>query len=190
MSGLGGCRSLLIRMSAELIFVAFLECQKTADPEFKCEIRSLVQTLDLDGDLETDSHGGVTFHCALQTDGGPQPGVDADLCHRIGAQLAEMGDRFQQEGRIKPEVVESLVNDILNQSLTEDRFQDAVSSLLDNLPPGMELEQATLAVAMSLTSKVGCSVPNLLQNCFTTALSFIQRNYTSYIDRLTRQTQG
>lgn len=177
-------------MSAELIFVAFLECQKTADPELKCEIRSLVQSLDLDGGLETDSHGGVSFHCGLETDGGPQPGAEDELCRRIGTMLAEMGDQFEREGRIKPEVVESLVNDILNQSLTEDRFRDAVSGLLENLPPGMELEQATLAVAMSLTTKVGGCVPNLLQNCFTTALGFIQRNYTSYIDRLKGQMQG
>ncbi|XP_044133420.1 uncharacterized protein LOC122926099 [Bufo gargarizans] len=178
--------SLLTRMSVELIFVAFLEHQKTVDVEFKAELQLLVRSLNQDGELETDSHGGVSFHCA-EMSVGPQHVVDEDLCRRIGAQLAEMGDRFQKEGRIKTEVVESLVHDILNESLTEDRFEDAVKSLLNNLPPGTEMEQATLVVAMSLTSKVGSSVPDLLQNCFTTALTFIQRNYRSYIECLTSQ---
>ncbi|XP_056373918.1 BH3-interacting domain death agonist [Hyla sarda] len=174
-------------MSVELIFVAFLECQKTVDPEFKSELSSIKQSLHDEGDLQTDSHDVLPRHASLEPDGGPQPLVEEELCRRIGAQLAEMGDRFQQEGRIRQEVVESLVHDILSENLTEDRFRDAVSSLLENLPPGMDLEKATLVVAMTLTSKVGCSVPNLLQNCFTTALNFIDRNYRSYVQRLSRQ---
>ncbi|XP_075715899.1 BH3-interacting domain death agonist isoform X2 [Rhinoderma darwinii] len=174
-------------MSAKLIFFAFLECQKCPDVEFDAELRSLVKSDGGDGDLQTDSYGFGPLCGSLETDSGPQSEIDEELCRRIGAQLAMFGDRFEQEGRIKSEVVESLVNDILNESLTEDRFEDAVKSLMDNLPPGMDLEKATLVVAMSLTSKVGSSVPNLLQSCFTTALSFIQRNYRSYIDRLARQ---
>ncbi|CAJ0963008.1 unnamed protein product [Ranitomeya imitator] len=176
----------LLMMSAELIFVSFLECQRIDDPDFKSELQSIVQSLNKDGDLETDSHGRLSFRY-LETDGGSQPEVDEDLCRRIGAQLAQMGDRFEQEGTIKAEVVECLVNDILNNSLTEDRFADAVKRSMDNLPPGMDMEKATLAIAMSLTSKVGSNVPNLLHSCYSTALTFIRRNYRSCIDQLTTQ---
>ncbi|XP_069820568.1 BH3-interacting domain death agonist-like [Dendropsophus ebraccatus] len=171
-------------MNTELIFVAFLECQKSVDVEFKAELRSIKQSLG--HDLETDSHESVARSIYLETDGGPQPVVDEELCRRIGVQLAEMGDRFQQEGRIKPEVVESLVHDILSETLTEDRFKDAVNSLLVNLPPGMDLEKSTLAITMTLASKVGCSVPNLLQSCFTTTLNVINRNYFAYVQQLSR----
>ncbi|KAM4038973.1 BH3-interacting domain death agonist [Anomaloglossus baeobatrachus] len=173
-------------MSAELIFVAFLECQKISDPDFRSELQCIVQALSKDGDLQTDSHTGISFR-ELQTDGGPEPEIDEDLCRRIGAQLAQLGDQFEQEGTIKAEVVECLVNDILNKSLTEDRFADAVKRSLHNLPPGMDLERATVAIAMSLTSKVGSNVPNLLQDCYSTALTFISSNYRSCIDQLTRQ---
>ncbi|KAG9461614.1 hypothetical protein GDO78_016253 [Eleutherodactylus coqui] len=173
-------------MSAERIFLAFLECQKNEDPDFKVELQSLVQSRDQDDDLQTDSSSGALFHRCLETDG-PQPIVNEDLCRRIGAQLAEMGDRFQLEDRIKSEVVESLVHDILSERLTEKRFEDAVRSSLDNLPAGLDMERATLVVAMSLTSRVASNVPNLLQSCFTTALNFIQRNCRSSLGQLTNQ---
>lgn len=51
---------------------------------------------------------------------GSDPGLDEELCRRIGAQLAELGDRFESEALIKPVLVESLVNEILDNSLTED----------------------------------------------------------------------
>ncbi|XP_075066802.1 BH3-interacting domain death agonist [Mixophyes fleayi] len=169
-------------MSVELIFISFLECQTTSDPEYKTQLRSLTHIIDKDGDLETDGHLSFRESCSEA-----QHVVDEDLCRRIGAQLAQMGDQFDREGMIEPKVVESLINDILTESLTEDRFAGAIQSVVKNLPPGIEEEKAYLAIAMILTSKVGRNIPGLLQSCYSTAVSVIQRNYWSYIQLLTRQ---
>ncbi|KAG8548784.1 hypothetical protein GDO81_024184 [Engystomops pustulosus] len=175
-------------MEVELIFVAFLKNQKSGDSDYRFELGSLEKLLGHGSELETDGRGGVGYRCIIEPDGGPQPDDDSELYRRIGAQLAEMGDRFEQDGTITSEVVEGLVNDILSKSLTEDRFADAVKSVLSSsLPPGMEVEQATMIAAMSLTSRVGKSVPSLLQNCFTTAAAYIRRNCSSSLEQITRQ---
>ncbi|XP_063785379.1 BH3-interacting domain death agonist-like [Pseudophryne corroboree] len=169
-------------MSVERIFISFLEYQKTSDAEYQEQLKALAHCIDGDGDLETDGHATIT---SISPEGSPD--VDEDLLRRIGAQLAQMGDQFEREGMIDPKVIETLINDILNESLTEDRFAAAVQSVLNKLPPGIEQEKACLAVAMNLTSKVGRNIPGLLQNCFSTAVTFIQRNYMSYVQLLTRQ---
>ncbi|KAM5172324.1 BH3-interacting domain death agonist [Mantella aurantiaca] len=172
-------------MTVELILLTFLEKQKDQTPEYEEAVKSLAQALDKDGNLETD--GVSPFRSCLVADSGSHPGVDEELCRRIGAQLAELGDRFEREALIKQEVVESLVNEILDESLTEDRFKVVVQSLQSNVPSGIEQEKASLAVAMLLTSKIGKSIPSLLHSCFATAVNFIQDNYNAYIEGLAEQ---
>ncbi|CAI9540819.1 unnamed protein product, partial [Staurois parvus] len=172
-------------MTVERILLAFLEQQKDQSPDYKEAVKSLVQNVDKDGHLEAD--GGLSFKECLMTDSGSHPGVDEELCRRIGAQLAELGDLFEKEALIKQEVVEGLVNQILDKSLTEARFQEAVQSSLCKIPAGIEQEKASLVVAMMLTSKIGKSIPSLLQSCFTTAVSFIQDNYNAYIEGMAEE---
>ncbi|XP_068128992.1 BH3-interacting domain death agonist-like [Hyperolius riggenbachi] len=182
-------------MTVDLILLGFLQSQKDSSPDFQQAVECLAQSIEKDGYLEAD--GGPPMKCIssqvgesaehVVPDGGPHPNLDEELCRRIGAQLAELGDRFEREGVIKQEVVESLVHDVLSDTLSEERFSKAVKSLLSNVPAGIEQETASLVVAMTLTSKVGKMVPNLLANCCSTTSRFIERNYSYYIDRLTGQ---
>ncbi|XP_077324977.1 BH3-interacting domain death agonist [Lithobates pipiens] len=172
-------------MTVERILLAFLEHQKDQNNDYKEAVKSLAQTVDHDGCLETD--GVSAFKDFVRPDSGSHPGVDEELCRRIGAQLAELGDLFEKENLIKQELVESLVNQILDDSLTEDRFKVAVESSLSKIPGGIEQEKASLVIAMLLTSKIGKSIPSLLQSCFNTAVSFIQDNYNAYVEGLAEE---
>ncbi|XP_018417584.1 PREDICTED: BH3-interacting domain death agonist-like [Nanorana parkeri] len=203
-------------MTVELIILTFLEKQKDQSPEYKEAVESLAQTIDRDGKLETDGNlilrdegflsgsqsswgwgVGAWWSTILSSltladamDPGPHPGLDDELCRRIGAQLAELGDRFEREALIKQEVVESLINEILDDSLTESRFEAVVQSLLKNIPAGIEQEKASLTVAMLLTRKIGDSIPSLLCSCFSTTASFIRGNFNSYLESLARQVRN
>lgn len=66
----------------------------------------------------------------------------------------------------------------------------AVESSLSRIPAGIEHEKASLVIAMLLTSKIGKSIPSLLQSCFTTAVSFIQGNYNAYVEGLAEEVRN
>ncbi|KAM9312992.1 BH3-interacting domain death agonist [Gastrophryne carolinensis] len=171
-------------MQAELILLHFLECQTSPSSEYRAAVRSLSDEIGKDGVLESDGH--LSFRAgSLEVDGGEPDAVDDEVCRRIGAQLAQMGDQFELEGLIKKEVVESVVNAIVTQSLTPERFGAAVRSLMDKAPPGLEQEKASALLAVKLTDMVGRSVPGLLSNCFTTACDFIRGN--AYLQQLAGQ---
>ncbi|KAM4677937.1 BH3-interacting domain death agonist [Discoglossus pictus] len=194
-------------VDVELVLLSFLECQKCPDQEYVWRLGSLMEkvqsrSLDCDGMLQTDGNISVQKMERTQMDGemnlvnsmasaGPQgPGVDEELCRSIGAQLAALGDQFDE--KIKQEDVDNLVQMLLEDSLTEEGFskqiKNVLGSMTGNLPPGLEQESATAIIAMSLTRKVASNVPALLDRFFQTTTGYLQRNCMSYFQRLTRQS--
>ncbi|XP_053318456.1 BH3-interacting domain death agonist-like [Spea bombifrons] len=174
-----------MRVNVDLILLSFLKEGQIPDNEYNYALNMLEQEVNKrssDGELQTDGHSPVP-----RLEGPSVTEVDEELCRRIAAQLAELGDKFDREGRIKKEMVESVVEGLLSDSLSEKRFQEVINSALPNLPPGIEKETAILAVTMTLTKKVGCNVPNLLQNFFRYTADFIQSNYVAYLQQLSRQ---
>uniref|UniRef100_A0A8C5PIH2 BH3-interacting domain death agonist n=1 Tax=Leptobrachium leishanense TaxID=445787 RepID=A0A8C5PIH2_9ANUR len=173
----------MMGVDVELVILNFLKHSSSQDADYNLALRILedeLQCNDLDGDLETDGNTPVPRKIDVSE-------VDDELCRQIGAQLAELGDRFEREGMIKKEVVESIVQDLLNESLSEKRFSDLIKSVLLNIPPGIEQEKATVAIALTLTKEVGCAVPNLLQNLFHYTSQFIRGNYLAYLQQFGRQ---
>ncbi|CAH2276450.1 BH3-interacting domain death agonist [Pelobates cultripes] len=173
-----------MNLDVELVLLTYLKHTSSEDHEYKLVLDILerdFQTHADYGDLETD--GNIPVLRTSEDSGF----VDEELCRRIGAQLAELGDKLEREGRIKKEVVECVVQDLLTNSLTESRFEELIKSVMQNLPAGIETEKATVAVAMALTKEVGCSVPSLLQNFFYYTAGFIQRNYLAYLQQIDRQ---
>ncbi|KAG8438750.1 hypothetical protein GDO86_005082 [Hymenochirus boettgeri] len=135
--------------------------------------------------LETDGNNSYRECQMLAAQGGTE--VDVNLCREIGAQLAILGDKLEREGRINQEIVSNLIDAMLNESLSEERFSKVVRSLVDNIPPGIEQEKAEVAIAMILTKKVASSVPALLQRFFQATSNLLQRNYLTCLQRLASQ---
>ncbi|KAM8971846.1 BH3-interacting domain death agonist [Pelodytes ibericus] len=174
-----------MKVDVELILLTFLKQDKSQDAEFNLALGLLedkVQSQGSDGELETD--GNIPVPSSFLLDVGD---VDEDLCRRIGAQLAELGDKLDKEGKIKKEVVECVVQDLLNECLSQQRFTELINSVLENLPTGIEQEKATLAIAMTLTKKVSCTVPYLMERFFRYTASFVEQNYMTYLQQFTRQ---
>ncbi|XP_075458543.1 BH3-interacting domain death agonist [Ascaphus truei] len=180
-------------VDVELILLSFLESHRCSgnDDEFHHELVFLVdevqsktpqyRTLADDGELQTD--GNLSGKKTRVETGGEE--VDEALCCSIGAQLARMGD--QLEGKIKQEVIDKLIEQMLNETLTEERFLEQVNSLLGSLPPGIEQESASVVIAMTLTTKMARNVPALLHRVFHCTAAYIQRNYLTCLLRLAGQ---
>ncbi|OCT86161.1 hypothetical protein XELAEV_18019855mg [Xenopus laevis] len=138
-----------------------------------------------DGDLETD--GNVQFRSTGTIVYEGEAEVDEELCRRIATQLAEMGDKLEREMRIKPEVVNGIVDALLNHTLNEEYLAATVQSLVQTAPPGVEQELMSVAIALILTKKAVTNVPSLLHNICCTTTHFIERNYRACLERLARQ---
>ncbi|KAM4748717.1 BH3-interacting domain death agonist [Rhinophrynus dorsalis] len=151
-------------VDVDLIFLSFLECYQCQNIEFKNELSCLVQKVrPTEGDLQPD--GNLSFRSVeLMSSVEGEQEVDADLCRRIGAQLAELGDKLEREGRIKQEVVDSLVDAVLNNSFTEERFSADINSLLGNLPPGVDQEKALIFFLSTLFQRFSADINSLLGN--------------------------
>ncbi|KAE8613466.1 hypothetical protein XENTR_v10007733 [Xenopus tropicalis] len=145
--------------------------------------RALFQS---EGELETDGNVQLRDSGTIAYEGVEQE-VDEELCRRIAAQLAEMGDKLEREMKIKPEVVNGLVDAMLNQTLLEEHLAATVQSLVQTVPPGVEQEMAAVAIAMILTKKAVTNAPSLLQNICRTTTRFVERNYRACLERLARQ---
>ncbi|XP_018096385.1 BH3-interacting domain death agonist isoform X2 [Xenopus laevis] len=135
-----------------------------------------------EGDLETDGNVPLKSTDIIQLEE-----EDEELCRRIAAQLAEIGDKLEREMKIKPEVVDGLVDAMLNNTLDEEHLAATVQSLVQTAPPGVEQELATVAVAMILTKKAVTNAPSLLHNICHTTTQFVERNYRACLERLARQ---
>ncbi|XP_053574855.1 BH3-interacting domain death agonist [Bombina bombina] len=182
-------------VDAKRILISFLEYHKCQNKEYVDVLDTLKQdtlmqtvqlrTLETDGHLETD--GNIPIK--TQVDGGTDDSED-DVYRAIGAQLARMGD--EMDSHISQEVVNRLVTELLNNSLTEENFSNEVQKVLgtmvNNLPPGLEQESAAVVIAMTLTRKVASNAPVLLEQFFVTTTNFLQRNYSRCLNRLMRQS--
>ncbi|MEE6477987.1 hypothetical protein FKM82_011697 [Ascaphus truei] len=171
-------------VDVELILLSFLESHRCSgnDDEFHHELVFLVDEVQ----SKTPQYRTLADDGELQTDGNLSgEEVDEALCCSIGAQLAKMGD--QLEGKIKQEVIDKLIEQMLNETLTEERFLEQVNSLLGSLPPGIEQESASVVIAMTLTTKMARNVPALLHRVFHCTAAYIQRNYLACLLRLAGQ---
>ncbi|NXX40322.1 BID protein, partial [Tricholaema leucomelas] len=112
--------------------------------------------------------------------------VNEEVIRIIAAQLAEIGDRFDQE--IKARVVNDLVQHFLNENLSGEeitqRMSEAVEGLVQAMPLDMEREKAMLLLAMVLTKKIANTMPSLLQRAFSTTVNYINQQLHNYLARL------
>ncbi|XP_030071111.1 BH3-interacting domain death agonist [Microcaecilia unicolor] len=180
-------------VKTELVLLSFLQHGTYVDRDFCTELDSLKSELKTrdpyfrgfslaDGELQTD---GNQFGRILPQSGDFADDSAEDICRVIGNQLAEIGD--QLDFMIKQEVIDRLVQQMLDDKLTEKDLSVVVDDLLASGLPGMEQEKAMLLLTMLLAKKVASRVPGLLHKVFWTTVRFLNQNLLPYITDLARQ---
>ncbi|XP_064011800.1 BH3-interacting domain death agonist [Pogoniulus pusillus] len=181
-----------VQMECVLLYT-FLEASSD------CKFREQLHCLQSQGAMPFLTGSPYDDDVELQTDGNRggrmQNGepvfdheVNEEVIRIIAAQLAEIGDRFDQE--IKARVVNDLVQHFVNENLSGEeitqRLSEAVEGLVQAMPLDMEREKAMLVLAMVLTKKIANTMPSLLQRAFSTTVAYINQQLHNYLARLLR----
>ncbi|XP_048357191.1 BH3-interacting domain death agonist-like [Sphaerodactylus townsendi] len=132
-------------------------------------------------DLQTDGNRAGRF-------GGPDLAIqdDDEVFRRIGAHLAEIGDRLALE--IEPSLLNSLVQQFTaeNPSRVEitRHLSGAVQTLMRRMPAEMEPDRCALLIVMMLARNVANRVPSLLHRVFAVTVNYINATLWDCVNNL------
>nr|XP_033809323.1 BH3-interacting domain death agonist isoform X2 [Geotrypetes seraphini] len=180
-------------VKTELVLLSFLQHGMSVEHDYCNELNSLKSELKTkdsyfrdfsraDGELQTD---GNQFVRILPESADFADDSAEDIYRVIANQLAEIGN--QLDFMINQEVIDRLVQQILDDKLTDKHLAVVVDGLMASSLPGMEQEKAMLLLTMLLTKKVAIRVPSLLHKVFWTTVRFLNQNLLTYITDLARQ---
>ncbi|XP_048190995.1 BH3-interacting domain death agonist [Perognathus longimembris pacificus] len=137
-----------------------------------------------DDELQTDGNRASHFCERIEADSDSQE----EIIQNIARHLAQVGDEMDRS--IHPGLVNSLVVQFMNRSLSEEDRRNCLASALKDLgqayPKDMEMEKATLIMAMLLAKKVVNHTPSLFRDVFCTTVNFINQNLLIYVRNLVR----